>query len=166
MKFALANIVYWGNMSSGYCLSRAEKFLNGITQSKLEGARDLFVSITGDSLKEIKDVGLPQFSNVSFVSKLRMFLDPENYVTLDRKLLKIKGSGIHTLFDGVTEQPTYIPINSQNCGQYSLWSQKCKEVAYSYFRDKGIIAVDVERGIWKLIDRNRLAEAACIVANM
>lgn len=86
-------------------------------------------------------------------------------MSLDRKLLKIKTIGIHTLFDGVSEQPTYIPINAKNCGQYLLWSQKCKNAASCYF-GKGIIAVDVERGIFKMVDNGRIIEAGTLVANM
>ena len=165
LKFALANIVYWGNINSGYCQKRTENFLVEVKEDELEKAIDLFGKIKGESLRDIKDIGLPQFSNMSFISKLRMFLDPENYVTLDRKLLKIKKSGIHTVFDGVSEQPTYIPINAQNCHQYLLWSQKCKNAANCYL-GKGVIAVDVERGIFRLVDKGNLTEAGILVANI
>jgi hypothetical protein len=166
LKFALANIVYWGNMNSGYCMTRVDRFLKGINEEKLEKAKDLFAEIKGNSLKDIKEIGLPQFSNISFVSKLRMFLDPTNYVTLDLKLLKIKESVIRTLFDDVAKYPTCIPINRQNSRQYVLWCQKCKETANTYFKNTEIIAVDVERGVWKLIDKGHLSQAADIVANM
>jgi hypothetical protein len=166
LKLALANIVYWGNINSGYCSFRVAKFLNEITENKLEEAIDLFANISGDSLAAIKNIRLPQFSNMSFVSKLRMFLDPENFVTLDRKLLKIKRSGVHTLFSNICEQGTYIPINSQNCKQYVLWSQKCRDAASTYFRIKEVIAVDIERGIFKMVDKGEINEASVIVANM
>ena len=146
--------------------TRVDKFLKEVDKEKLKNAKALFCGFKGDSLKEIKRIGLPQFSNISFASKLRMFLDPQNYVTLDLKLLKIKESRIHTFFDDVAKYSTCIPINSENCRQYALWSQKCKETASTYFRDMEIIAVDVERGVWKLIDKDRLEEAAGIVANM
>ena len=81
LKFALANIVYWENINSGYCQKRIEKFLVEVKEDELEKAIELFGKIKGGSLRDIKDIGLPQFSNMSFVSKLRLFLDPENYVT-------------------------------------------------------------------------------------
>lgn len=165
VKFALANIVYWGNINSGYCQNCTQKFLNGITDKKLECAINLFSKIEGDGLKELKKIGLPQFTNMSFISKLRMFLDPETYVTLDRKLLKIKTSGVQTLFDNISEQQTYIPINQQNCNGYLLWCKKCKQTAKACENEE-VIAVDVERGIFHMVDEGEIHQAAMIVANM
>jgi len=141
---------------------RVQKFLDNVTEDQIQSATNLFPNIEGDGLAEIKRIGLPQFSNMSFVSKLRMFLDPRNYVTLDRKLLKLKESNIRTFFDDVIERPTYIPINNRNRKQYRVWSKKCKDTANNYFQDHGIIAADVERGIFYLVDRGNLNTAATL----
>jgi len=166
VRYALANIVYWGNINAGYCMSRVKKFLDNVTENQIQIAINLFPNIKGDGLADIKRIGLPQFSNMSFVSKLRMFLDPRNYVTLDKKLLKLKESDIRTFFDNVIEYQTYIPINNHNRKQYRLWSKKCKATANNYFREQGIIAADVERGIFYLVDQGKLNTAATLVANM
>ena len=51
---------------------RRRKFLDKVTPCSLSKASDLF-SCTGDlSIVEIKNLRLPQFSNMSFVSKIRM----------------------------------------------------------------------------------------------
>lgn len=166
VRFALANIVYWGNVNSEYRLVRVENFLGKVTEDRIQRAIGIFRTIEGDGLVDIRRIGLPQFSNMSFVSKLRMFLDPNNYVTLDRKLLKLKKSNIRTFFHNVIEYPTYIPINEHNCEQYRIWSGKCKYTATNYFRDQGIIAADVERGIFHLVDQGDLDLAAKLVAYM
>jgi len=165
-KFALANIVYWGNLGAGYCKSRVARFLDSATEPQIYKAIDLFRNIRGDGLADIKEVRLPEFSNMSFASKLRMFLEPHNFVTLDMKLLKLKESNVRTFFDNVKKYGTYIPINNHNCEQYRIWSGKCKSTATKYFRDQGIIAADVERGIFHLVDQGKVNTAATLVAKM
>ncbi len=100
---------------------------------------------------------------MSFVSKLRMFLEPSNYVTLDRKLLELKNCNIRTLFHKIKEYQTSIPITEHNSRQYDQWCKKCKNTASCYFLNSGIIAVDVERGIFHLIDKGKADEAANLV---
>lgn len=41
-------------------------------------------------VREIAKLRLPQFSGLSFVSKVRTFLDPINHVVLDIQLLKLR----------------------------------------------------------------------------
>ena len=166
VKYALANIVYWGNIQSGYVMYRVHRFLEKVTEAKIQKAVHLFSNLSDNSLKDIKKLGLPQFSNMSFVSKLRMFLDPNNYVTLDRKLLKLKECGVKTFFHDVSERPTYIPITDHNCEQYDKWCEKCRDTADCYFQSSGIIAVDVERGIFHLVNKRKLDKAANLVMYM
>lgn len=166
VKHALANIVYWGNIQSGYARYRVCRFLQRITETKIQKAMDLFSNLQGNSLRNIKKLRLPEFSNMSFVSKLRMFLEPGNYVTLDRKLLKLKECDVETLFHDVIEQPTYIPINGHNCEQYDRWCKKCRDAANRYFQNGEVIAVDVERGIFHLVDKGKLDKAANLVVCM
>lgn len=166
VKCALANIVYWGNINAGYCMFRVKKFLGDITENQVQRAIDLFPNIEDDGLADIKRIGLPQFSNMSFVSKLRMFLDTANYVTLDKKLLKLKQVHMRTFFSNIKEYPTYIPIDKHNRKQYSIWSKMCRETANNYFRGYKIIAADVERGIFYLVDHGKVNTATTLVANM
>jgi hypothetical protein len=165
VKWGLANIIYWGYLNAGYCMSRVQEFLDKIKQKHIQDAITLFSKIKGDGLMEIKKINLPQFSNMSFVSKLRMFLDPENYVVLDRQLLKIKGSKIKTIFHNVKGW-TYIPITNPNCEIYRSWCELCRKTAKTYFKDKNVRAVDVERGIFHLVCQNCIETAAELIANM
>lgn len=166
VKYALANIVYWGNVQSAYVLYRIHTFLEKVRDAEIHKAMQLFSNPSNISLKDIKRLGLPQFSNMSFVSKLRMFLDPGNCVALDRKLLKPKECDMRTLFHEITERPTYIPITDHNCRQYDKWCEKCRNTANCYFQNSGIIAVDVERGIFHLVDKGELNKAAYLVKCM
>ena len=166
VKFALANIVYWGFASSGLANVRSNRFLGEVTEVQLEKAMSVFSRISGNSLKEIKDIGLPQFSQMSFTSKLRMFLDPRNYVVLDSQLLKIKDSKTKTLFQEIQKYPTSIPINRENCRQYDKWCSICKDTASRYFSNIGAIAVDVERGIFHLVNQFEAEKAAKLVSSM
>lgn len=79
-------------------MHRARTFLTKITKEKISKAIDLFSKPNEVTFKTIKNLRLPQFSNMSFASKLRMFLDPSNFVTLDRNLLKI--TFLFSLFGG------------------------------------------------------------------
>lgn len=166
VKFGLANVVYWGNLTAGYCWHRVQKFLDEVTLEQIQKAIALFSKIEGDGLIEIKRLGLPQFSNMSFASKLRMFLDPDNYVTLDRKLLQLKKSKIKTIFHDIKEYSTYIPITKQNCELYRFWSKLCRETAKTYFKNENVIAVDIERGIFHLADLCEIDTAAMLVKSM
>ena len=94
-----------------------------------------------------------------------MFLEPSKYVTLDRKLLKLKECEIKTLFHDITEYPMCIPITDHNCEQYDKWCKKCSDTA-KYFQNRGIIAMDVERGIFHFVDKGKLDEAANLVKYM
>ena len=166
VKTGLANVIYWGNLTAGYCWHRVQMFLNKVTPEQIQETITLLSKIEGDGLMEIKRIGLPQFSNMSFASKLRMFLDPENYVTLDRKLLQIKKSKIKTIFHDVKEYPTYIPITPRNCEAYRLWCKLCQKATKTYFKDENVIAVDVERGIFNLAYHNQIDAAAMLIKNM
>lgn len=95
---------------------------------QIRKATTLFSKIEGDGLLEIKKLSLPQFSNMSFSSKLRMFLDPCNYVALDRKLLKLKKSKIKTFFHFIKEYPTSIPITKQNCELYPFGANSAEKL--------------------------------------
>lgn len=166
VRFALANVVYWGFASTGLAYVRSKRFLEEIKEDHIENAMKLFSRISGNSLKDIKDIRLPQFSQMSFTSKLRMFLDPSNYVVLDSQLLKLKDSKTKTLFQEIQRYPTSIPISRVNCKQYDKWCTICKDTANRYYSNTGVIAVDVERGIFHIINQNNLEEAAKLVSSM
>jgi hypothetical protein len=166
VRFALANVVYWGYACTGLSDARSKRFLDTVKEQQIENAIRLFSRIEGNSLKAIKDIGLPQFSKMTLTSKLRMFLDPNNYVVLDSQLLRLKWSETKTLFQEMQRYPTEIPITRVNSRQYDKWCSVCKDTANRYYSNIEAIAVDVERGIFQIINDDTLEEAAALVSSM
>ena len=99
---------------------------------------------------------------MSFVSKIRMFLDPANSATLDRQIMKIHKAANGTILSRFHLQPTQIPITCQNAKAYEEWCQKMKEISRQYFDDR-FRAVDIERGLFQLVQSRRAAVAAQIL---
>lgn len=80
-----SNVLYWGFARMKYIRDfRFNRFREKVTRDNLCAATELFHSSGAPSLIKIKDIGLPEYSGMSFVSKIRMFLDPEKSATLDR----------------------------------------------------------------------------------
>lgn len=167
VRNGLANVIYWGYARIGYRDDRVRRFLTDVTERQLREASTLFQHIRGPGVAQITRLCLPEFSGLSFVSKVRMFLDPVNYVILDRKLLKLREQGHHTLFHEVvvTENSTSIRVTEHNEMIYERWSQQCGEIAKRYFGESDVRAVDIERAIFHLIDNGRAQIAAEILAN-
>ena len=160
VKNGLSNILYWGYAQMRKRDLMVKEFRETITEASLEKASKVFNTIEGTSLKEIKDCEMPEYSNISFISKIRMFLDPENYVVLDLKLMKLNTG---TFLRNIKVYETYIPITTENEKYYKQWCDFCKVVSKKYFSDKR--AVDIERGIFKIISDNEYAIATEIINN-
>lgn len=165
VKDALSNVLYWGYARTGYRVTRVTDFRNKVTPEQLDQALDLFHSLTRPGnklpgLRSIAALGLPQFSGMSFVSKVRMFLDPWHFVVLDRKLLSLRTTETPTVFHEITMGPSevMIRISRHNEQVYSSWSQQCLRLAEKYLGRTR--AVDVERAIFHLIDTGRSKLAA------
>ena len=163
VRDGLSNILYWGFHRVGYKNLRIARLREETTPAHLAEARNVFESIRGNGLRSLKKLRLPQFSQMSFITKLRMFLDPRNYVVLDKKLVDLAGTAVPTLFRDIKRQPTSIPVTTINELAYVRWCLLCGNVAQHLFADDGY-AVDVERGIFHLCDRGQSAVAAQIVA--
>jgi len=167
VKDGLSNIVYWGESRSGYRSFRVGDFRRRVTAHQLDNATGLFPTLEGTSLREIKKIGLPRFSNMTFVSKIRMFLDPSNYVVLDLKLMKLGNTTPQNIFSRMNRQETHMPLTTHNESCYEEWCTICR-CAGSQYWDPPKRAVDVERGIYQLVDEshgsgNGLGQIAQIV---
>jgi len=99
---------------------------------------------------------------MSFVSKIRMFLDPANSATPDWQIMKINDADRGTILSRFRLQPTQIPINVQNAQAYEDWCHKMRESSRQYF-DNRRRAVDIERGLFQLVQSGRVAVAAQIL---
>src|SRR5205823_7763828 len=130
--------------------------------SQLKQARDLFRRSQPPSVVEIKKLRLPEFSGLSFVSKVRMFLDPDKSAALDWQIMKIHKQCPTTLLANLyLGKSTQIPITKRNSEVYEAWCRRMSDISSVYF-DARFRAVDVERGFFHLIQSGRIEVAAQI----
>jgi len=163
VKHGLADVVYWGFRSQGYYKRRFSDFLTRVSAVHVEMASRLLPEVKGVALRKLKALGLPQFSNMTFLSKLRMFLDPERYVALDKHLANLALARTATMFrDLRTYKKAGIPCNERNIPVYARWCGVCRR----WGQEIGLHAVDVERGVYTLAKEGPLDLAASIVAKM
>ena len=165
VKNGLSNVLYWGFAQVGYRDNRVRIFRNKVTLDKLNDAANLFKKIIGNALKEIWQIKLPQFSGMSFISKVRMFIDPTSYVILDQQILKMNNEPFETPLNTIKfgENETQIRISHDNAAVYQKWCDKCNGISNTYFN--GIHrAVDIERGFFTLIQNNKTMLAAKILS--
>lgn len=163
VKFGLANVVYWGNANAGYQMHRTNKFLNEIDNQQLTQFQKLVQGGNIPTLNEIKALKMPQFSGISFVSKIITFLNPASYCVLDlliSRLAVLPGSkSLNTL-----KITTQIAINTNNVLAYYMWCSECLEISKAYYESR-YRAVDIERGFFSLIQNNKLEYAQLIYKN-
>jgi hypothetical protein len=97
-----------------------------------------------------------------------MFLDPTKYVVLDRQLLKLREQDLRTIFSEVVMGPkeTSIRVSNTNTRVYERWSKQCRMVATEHFNGEGMRAVEVERGIFHLVQTQQAHIAAEILSNI
>jgi hypothetical protein len=86
LKDGLSGILYWGHYRAGFRDHRVAKFRATVSDAELEYANEAIRVLHGTELIRLKDLTLPQFSNMAFITKLRTFLDPERYCVLDSKI--------------------------------------------------------------------------------
>lgn len=163
VKNGLSNVLYWGYAQMGIRDTRVRRFRMKVTSSQLGQAGALFRRSRLPSVVEIKSLDLPEFSGLSFVSKIRMFLDPDRSATLDWQILKIHKRCVTTvlaqLFIG---NSTQIRITANNSNAYEAWCQRMKDISRVHFGGC-FRAVDIERGLFQLIQRGDVESAAQIL---
>jgi hypothetical protein len=91
-----------------------------------------------------------------------MALDPANSATLDWQIMKINDADGGTILSHFQLQPTQIPINLQNAKAYEGWCEKMREISRQHF-DNRFRAVDIERGLFQLVQNGRVGLAAQIL---
>jgi hypothetical protein len=105
---------------------------------------------------------MPQFSGMSFVSKIRMFLDPLGSATLDRQIMKIHDVQPNTVLALVKSGRTNIPITSSNSEAYEAWCDRLDYIRGTYLPTQRV--VDVERGLFALVQAGCVAQAGRLLA--
>ena len=162
----LANIIYWGNATAGYRDWRFSRFRSRIGAfAPYAGFSALLASGT-PTLGAIKKLGYPTYSGISFVSKILMFLDPQNYCVLDLQISKLRQAGRASsrALDGLKLQQTSIPVTAANERVYDGWRQECLQISRTYYAGRHR-AADVERGFFTLIQGGRLTDAQGIYSD-
>ena len=161
VKYGLANIIYWGNAKSGYQKNRTFKFLNKVTPNQLRNFQSIVASPKMLSLRAIKKIGMPQYSGISFISKILMFLDPKRYCVLDFSIAKLANhSGTKAIYD-LKNYATQLPVTTHNCKIYYEWCNECQKISNQYYSGKYRV-VDIERGFFNLIQNGKLYYAQII----
>jgi hypothetical protein len=150
VKDGLSGILYWGHYRTGIREYRVNRFRTTITSDHIEQGIKTFKALDGTGLTKLQKLGLPEFRYMAFVSKLRTFLDPERYCVLDSKIARLT-----PLTARLTFQPTYIPITAHNERAYAWWVNVCQSLA-SHLRTRLTTRpVDVERGLFYLVDHGQ-----------
>jgi hypothetical protein len=167
VKDGLSNVLYWGYARTGYRWTRINDLRANVTEQQLADARQVLGGLTGPGVRKIAKLKIPQLSGLSFVSKVRMFLDPTNYVVLDTKLLKLHEQARSTVFHRINwNAGTSIYVSEQNEAIYDEWCALCRRAAKNELGVTDVRAADVERGIFHLIQLGETELAAEIVASI
>jgi hypothetical protein len=150
VKDGVSGILYWGHYRTGFRDHRVNRFRKMVTGDHLEQGIKTFNVLEGASLKRLQELSLPEFRYMAFVSKLRTFLDSERYCVLDRKI-----ASLTPVTARLTFQATYIPITAKNERAYAWWVRTCESIASRLRLEKPTRPVDVERGLFYLVDHGR-----------
>lgn len=158
----LSNVLYWGYAQmGGLSQVRVDSFRAAVTTPQLQAASRLFNGVPRPGLHEIARLKLPQFSMVSFVSKVRMFLDPVESATLDRQIMQMHQHQSGTVLAVVREYKTSIPLSRANSKAYEGWCNRLAYIVRTYLPNARV--VDVERGLFHMIQENNAVEASQIL---
>lgn len=160
VKYGLANVLYWGYANVGYRDVRVKKFRENVTDKKINQFQDMVLNNRMPSLIAIQKIGLPEYSGISFVSKILMFLNPKSYCVLDKQIAKLRmEESAKSLNSHKFEtNNTQIRITKYNENVYEEWRKECLNISRDYFEMK-YRAVDIERGFFQLIQNENLDRA-------
>lgn len=162
-KYGLANVLYWGFAQIGFRQNRIDDFMNNVTDHQVMAFQALLRQNEMPTMKAIKTIGLPQYSGMSFISKILMFLTPLAYCVLDQQLTKLRTPGSPKILNDLVfgEGETQIRITNHNETVYNSWRNECATISHMYFQDIYRVA-DIERGFFNLIQQNNLQNAKAI----
>ena len=175
VKDGLSNVLYWGYAQQpGRGDFKVSDFRKTIPDPEREPKLDQFAQLmrSGRSdlfnIKKIKELKLRQFSQISFVSKILMFLDPTRYPVLDLKIAKAFAKSSFLPLQNLTFTTSGIPITKRNAIAYDTWACWCREIATvvneaPVSRCRGVRAVDVERALFTLADSQAMDRARVLL---
>jgi len=162
-KHGLANVLYWGYAQIPYRWKRVNNFVSKVSDRQITTFQSLINDNNIPTPTAVYRCRLPEYSGMSFISKILMFLNPCDYCVLDQQLAKLRTPGapkiLNDLIFGGNE--TQIRITNHNEAVYNGWRNECAMISQMYFQ--GIYrVVDIERGFFNLIQSNNLLDAQAI----
>ena len=170
----LSNVLYWGWARDDRRDYRVKRFRAKVCPHHLDEFAEIAANLDDPGLVNLNNIGMPEFSGVSFVSKIRMFLDPNNYPVLDMILAEafsqhdtfppLKHLRFRKKIDFGKRADVQIRITKSNDQVYGEWASWCSKTAGLVNAEptapcKNLRAVDVERAIFHLVGRGRKSEA-------
>ncbi len=161
--YGLANVLYWGYANAGFRRYRVNQFINNVACDQLAQFQGIVENGNLPTLEDIRDMRMPQFSGISFISKIIAFLDPENYCVLDLKLSRLGWVGENKALHGLRVN-SQIRVTANNSAVYYRWCRECRDLNDRYYNGQ-YRAVDIERGFFTLIQNRRLNDARQIYSD-
>jgi len=163
IRCGLANVLVWGDAELSDRVPKVVRFLSEVTRTQLGQFKDAVAAQGVPSLIQLKDLKIPGFSTLPWLSKIAAFLNPKHYCVLDRSAVKLGvGEGSRALHR-LASAPN-LSLTPAGEAAYDGWRQECRSISTVYFGN-GYRAVDVERGLCQLIRSGRLAMAQGIYAD-
>ncbi len=86
VRHGLANILYWGYANVGDRDTRVADLNGNIAMGQIQAFQTLVANSCAPTMAEIKTIRIPQYSGMSFLSKVLMFLNPMEYCVLDKQI--------------------------------------------------------------------------------
>ena len=119
----------------------------------------------GSELLGLRSLRLRQLGQMSFATKILMFLDPR-FPVLDLKVAKAFANGGFAPLSELRFDKGGIRITRINMMVYECWARWCQEIARLTNEEppsprRGLRAVDVERALFTIADRPDHRDRAC-----
>ena len=159
VKDGLSNVLYWGYAQQpGRRDFKVSDFRKTIPDPERDPKLDQFAQLIRSGrpgLVNIKKRQLCQFSQISFVSKILMVLDPTRYPVLDLKIANAFAKSSFLPLQNLTFAQGGIRITERNATAYDTWACWCRDIATVVNEApvspcRGVRAVDVERALFTL----------------
>ncbi len=159
-KNGLSNVLYWGYARIGYRDRRVSNLRDNITPRQLARFQALVISGKVPTMAEIKEVHIPEYSGMSFLSKILMFLNPLHYCALDTQITRLRTQNSQKALNSLSFGPNenQIRISTRNEQVYDYWRNECQSISENYYSRK-YRCVDVERGFFNLLQQGRQSVA-------
>ncbi len=160
VRYGLANVLYWGYAQIGYRDKRVKDFMNKVTCQQINNFQSILNGNNVPSIIQVKNIRMPQYSGMSFISKILMFLDPQDYCVLDKQVANLRTPNSPKLLNNLDfkHNNTQIRITNHNQGVYNGWRNECLNISEQYYQGNYRV-VDIERGFFSLIQRDHLLDA-------